>query len=393
MDDFDIHDPVFARDPSPRYRELRERDPAHPSARYGGFHLLTRYADVRAAALDWRRFTSSVVGITAIPVITPRTTPQLPIEIDPPQHSLYRALVNPMFSPQRIAEFAPTVEALARARLEAMLEAGRAEAVAAYCAPVALGTLSIFTGLPLEDAPLWQAWLEAMFDPRWPEAGRAAAAEFARYIDELIAKRSQAPQEDFVSRLLAAEIDGRKLDREDVRAFVSVMFGAGFETTADAMSGALHWLAEAPERIAGLSDAPAALAAEEFLRFISPLQMFGRNATSETTLHGQVIPEGRIVALGFGAANRDPEVFDAPEECRLDRAPNRHLTFGAGPHLCLGAPVARLEMQITLGLLKRRVARLSLDPDDPPVWKPRGDRRGLARLGLLIAGEGAASDG
>jgi cytochrome P450 len=115
MDDFDIHDPAFAACPFAINRELRERDPVHASKRYGGFHLLTRYADVRAAALDWRRFTSSVVGVTAIPVITPRTEPQLPIEIDPPLHSTYRALVNPTFAPARIAELRPrqTIETIA----------------------------------------------------------------------------------------------------------------------------------------------------------------------------------------------------------------------------------------------------------------------------------------
>jgi cytochrome P450 len=115
MDDFDIHDPAFAACSFEAYKELRVKDPVHASARYGGFHLPTRYADVRAAALDWRRFTSSVVGVTAIPVITPRTEPQLPIETDPPLHSTYRALINPTFSAQHCGVEVGDRDACARA--------------------------------------------------------------------------------------------------------------------------------------------------------------------------------------------------------------------------------------------------------------------------------------
>ena len=387
MEDFDIHDPDFAACPFPTLQKLRETDPVHASGRYGGFHLLTRYADVRAAALNWRRYTSSVVGVTAIPVITPRTKPQLPIEVDPPLHSAYRALVNPTFSAARIAELKPAVAALASTLLANMAESGRIEAVADYCMPLAIGTLGVFTGLPTPDAPLWRAWLDAMFDPRRPEKGKTASVEFGQYIRDLIAKRRRTPTGDFVSLLIGAEIDGRRLSDDEVHSFVTVMFGAGFETTADAMSGALHWLSQAPTRLAWLSAHPdqIALAAEEFFRFVSPVQIFGRNAAEDIEVHGAKIPVGRIVALGFGAANRDPEVFESPDECVLSRSPNRHVAFGAGPHLCLGAPVARLELTTTLSLLARFVTALSPVVGDPAVWKVRGDRRGLSRLPLRIS--------
>ena len=126
------------------------------------------------------------------------------------------------------------------------------------------------------------------------------------------------------------------------------------------------------------------LAVEEFLRHSSPIQVFGRNATRDMCLHGRDIDAGDIVALGFGAANHDPAAFDAPEEVRLDRRPNRHLTFGAGPHLCAGAAVARMEMAATLRMLIETGASLAPDPDASPRWKTRGDRHGLASLPLLI---------
>jgi cytochrome P450 len=394
MDDFDIHDPAFAACPFVVYDKLREGEPIHPSERYGGFHLLTRYADVRAAALDWRRFTSSVVGVTAIPVVTPRTEPQLPIELDPPLHSTYRALINPTFGPARIAKLEHEVEALAARLLAGMAEAGACDVVSAYCAPLALGTLALFTGLPAEDTRYWQAWLDAMFDPKRPEKGKTASTEFGEYIDGLIRRRQADPSDDFISLLLAAEIDGRKLTEREVHSFVRVMFGAGFETTADALSGALFWLSRDSENLDELrsqfGSGGIAAAAEELLRHVSPIQMFGRNATADIVLHGVAIPKGRIVALGFGAANRDPQTFDRPEECILSRSPNRHLAFGAGPHLCLGAPVARLEMTTTLRLLARHVSRLSPGAEAEPIWKSRGDRRGLSFLPLVVEGDAIA---
>jgi cytochrome P450 len=127
-------------------------------------------------------------------------------------------------------------------------------------------------------------------------------------------------------------------------------------------------------------------AVEEFLRYVSPIQIFGRNASHDVELHGRVIPQGDVVALGFGSANHDPQVFPEPERCILDRAPNRHLAFGAGVHLCLGAPVARMEMEITLGEFGRRVSTLQLAPDRRLAWRKRGDRCGLASLPVVLKG-------
>ncbi|RWG60985.1 MAG: cytochrome P450 [Mesorhizobium sp.] len=148
----------------------------------------------------------------------------------------------------------------------------------------------------------------------------------------------------------------------------------------------LHWLAEHPEALDRLASEPELVptAVEEFLRHSSPIEIFGRNASHDLCLHGRDIRRGDIVALGFGAANRDPSVFDAPDEMRLDRSPNKHLTFGAGPHLCAGAGVARMEMAVTLETLIETGARLAPGSEQELRWKTRGDRRGLARLPLTI---------
>jgi cytochrome P450 len=385
-DDVDIHDAAFVGDPFTEYDRLRRECPLARSNRYGGFWLMTRYDDVRAAAIDWRSYTSSVAGVTAIPVITPRTEPMLPIEIDPPRHSRYRALVNPVFAPQRVGEITPRIRKLAATLVERMATEGAVEAVSELCVPIAITSLAAFTDVPLADSERWVGWITRMFDVTDPVAGAAASRELVAYIDGLIAARRAQPSGDFISMLMSAEIDGERLDDSQIRSFVTVVFGAGFETTADALSVMLHWLAENPSGLARLAAEPALLpgAVEEFLRYASPIQIFGRNAACDLSLHGREVAAGDIVALAFGSANRDPSVFAEPDELQLDRRPNKHLTFGAGPHLCAGASVARMELAVVLETLVAAGVGLALDPARAPRWKTRGDRRGLASLPLII---------
>jgi cytochrome P450 len=387
MSDFhiDIHDPAFVQNPYPVYQQLREHCPIMHSDLYLGFWLLTNYDDVKKIALEWRSYTSSVPGRNAIPAIIRRTEPLLPIECDPPLHSRYRALVNPVFSSARIEQIRPRIEAIARGCVDKLLAQGGGDVVADYCVPVAVGTLAEFTNLPREDAPLWVRWIDQMFDPRDRETGARATQELATYIDALIARRRAQPTDDFISMLMAQEVDGHKLSDKDLRAFVFVQFGAGFETTSDAMSVALHWLAQHPGDVARLATNLHLIptAAEEFIRFATPIQIFGRIATHDHEWHGAHIRKGDAVAMGFGSANHDPHVFSEPERCVLDRNPNPHLAFGVGIHQCLGAPVARMEMAITLHEFCHRVSSFRL-ADEAPHWKTRGDRRGLRTLKIQI---------
>ncbi|MEI9412438.1 cytochrome P450 [Mesorhizobium salmacidum] len=376
-EDVDIHDPTFVRDPFTAYDRLRRKCPIARSNKHGGFWLMARYEDVRASAINWRDYTSSVAGVTAIPVITPRTEPMLPIEIDPPRHSRYRALVNPVFTPERVAEITPRIGSLARSILARMAEKGSADAVAEFCVPVAIASLAAFTDVPLADSEHWVGWITKMFDVSDPVAGAAASRDLGAYIDGLVAARRAARTGDFISMLMAAEIDGESLDDGQIRSFMTVVFGAGFETTADGLSVMLHWLAENPDGLARLVAEPSLIptAVEEFLRFSAPIQIFGRNASRDLFVHERRIPAGDIVALSFGSANRDPAAFEAPDELRLDRKPNRHLTFGAGPHLCAGAGVARMEFAVTLEALIEAGIGLALDPAVAPRSKTRRSAR------------------
>lgn len=385
----DIHEPSFTANPYSVYHRLRDQCPVAHSPLYGGFWLLTRYDDVKQAAMDWRTYTSSVVGVTAIPIITPRTEPQLPLELDPPQHSCYRALVNPVFAPARIEELRPQVAAIATELIEQLIHLDCADLVADYAIPLSVRTLAAFTGLPLTDAALWVGWIRRMFDVQRPTDAAQASREFGVYIDKLIAARRRQPCGDFISLLIESEVDGHRLTDNELHSFCTLLFGAGFETTADAISAMLGYLAEQPDDYRRLAAQPSLIptAVEEFLRYISPIQIFGRNTTREVELHGQTIPAGDVVALGFGAANHDPAAFPDPDRCLLDRMPNRHLAFGAGPHLCLGAPVARLELAVTLEIFTRRIQ--TIRSADSGEWKTRGDRRGLAALPVTFDVENA----
>lgn len=387
---FDHHDPAFVADPHPVLDEIRESAPLLHSDRYGGFWLLSRYEDVKAAAIDYERFTSSVVGVTVIPPSQPRDYPQIPIEMDPPEHTRYRGIVGGVFARSRVEQLRPELERLAESLLEPLVERGEGELVEEFAVPMSVGTLGAFMGLPREDQLLWAGWVRRMFEGsiKDPEEQRRATAEFEAYLDGLVAERKRERGDDFISLLLDTELEGQRLSDREIRGFGILMLMAGHETTAGAMGMTMLFLAQRPDLRRRLFAEPALIptAVNELLRLFSPIQIFCRNAARDVELHGQTITAGDVVALSYAGANRDPREFPQPEECVLDRKPNRHLAFGFGHHLCLGANVARLELAIMLDRLARLAPDFELDPERPPLWKARGDVRGLLSLHARLRG-------
>lgn len=385
---FDPHDPGFIEDPYPTWAELRERCPVVHSDRYmGGFWTISRYEDVKAAVSDWRTFTSAVAGVTGIPMMIQRDEPLIPIEFDPPQHTRYRTLVSPLFRRDRVEELRPAIRAFADELLDPLLKQGRGDFATDYAKQLSLRTLGAFLGLPAEDAPRWAAWVETFHRSVEDQAQAVVATrEFTKYLHELIADRRVSPGNDFVGLLTQATLDGHGLTDEEVRKFTIVVIAAGFETTAGGIGLMLHHLAHRPADYTLLREAPSLVppAVEEFLRLYSPIQLFGRNAAHRVELHGQDIAAGEVVAVSFAAANRDPEAFTEPDHAVLDRHPNRHLAFGFGPHVCLGAHVARLELSVTLQAFIDRIATLSPDPVLPARRKQRGDQIGFTALPLVL---------
>ena len=385
---FDHHDPDFVADPESVFGPIREEQPLVHSDLYGGFWVLTRYDDVVRAALDHESFTSAVVGTTVIPPSQPRTVPLLPIELDPPEHTRYRMLVNALFAKPRIEALRPELEALATRLLEPIVRGGGGDVMEEFAHPMSLGSLARFMDLPQEDEPRWFDWVERMFSNALldKEDQANAVRDAEAYIDELIAQRRAAPRDDFMGMLLTAEVDGHSLSDVEVRQFGILMLLAGYETTSGAMGMSLLHLAGHPEQRAQLFGDPAGLthsAVNELLRLLSPVQVFARNASRELELYGETIPAGDVVLLAYGAANHDPRAFDQPERCILDRHPNRHVAFGHGRHLCLGANLARLELSIMIESFAELFPDFAVDAERPPTWKPRGDLRALASLDLV----------
>jgi cytochrome P450 len=385
---FDHHDPQFVKDPESVFGPLREEHPLVHSDLYGGFWLLTRYDDVTAAALDHESFTSAVVGTTVIPPSQPREYPLLPIELDPPEHTRYRALVNPLFAKPRIDAMRPDLEALATRLLEPIVQNGGGDVMAEFAHPMSLGSLARLMNLPEADETRWFDWVERMFSSALLDKDDQARAvhEAEGYIDELIAERRRQPRDDFLGLLVQAEVDGHRLSDLELRQFGVLMLLAGYETTSGAMGMSLLHLAQHPEQRTQLfadTDGLAHTAVNELLRVVSPVQVFARNAARDVHMHGETIPGGDVVLLGYGAANHDPRAFEEPERCVLDRHPNRHVAFGHGRHLCLGANLARLELTIMIERFADCFPRFRVDPARPPTWKPRGDVRALATLHLV----------
>ena len=386
--DFDIADPEFCRDPSATYERLREHCPALHSdeyfEQYGGYTLLTRYGDVKDVLQDPETYSSAVPGVTAIPMIIQRDYPLLPVEVDPPEHSRYRALIAPVFRRSRIEALRPKMIEILTGLLDDLSAKGGGDLVADLVVPFSTGTLGEFMKLPEGDQGKWAAWGRRLFSSVLDRSdAKLATAEIEAYLDGLIAERETAPRDDFFTMLLESEVDGHRLSREEIRSFgMLVLASAGHETSASAMSMALHYLAGRPEALAELRTRPELLptAVEEMFRYATPVQIFCRNATRDVTMHGQTIAKDSVVATSYGSANLDPDVFPEPSEFKLDRTQNRHLTFGLGSHFCVGAPIARLEMELLLSQVSQRFDAIEIPDPDAVVWNPRGDRRGIWEL-------------
>jgi cytochrome P450 len=382
--DFDHHDPGFVAEPWAVYAELRNTTRVARSERYGGFWLITRFDDVRAAANDWQTFTSSVPNVTSIPSSHHRAEPDLPIELDPPLHTRFRRLIGPAFSPRAVDELRPAVRKIAGDLLEAVVESGGGDLVSGFAIPLSVGTLAAFMDLPLQDRMRWVGWVRRMYDPRDPADAHGATGEYYAYIDDLIERRRGS----LVRRLLESEVDGVRLTPSEVARFLRVLLIAGHETTAAALSTTLHHLATHPADLERLRDDPGLIpcAVEEFLRCASPVTLQARNATRDVEIGGQRISQGDVVALSFPSANRDDRQFADGERCALDRHPNHHVAFGWGPHVCAGARIARLEMTVALEELVARVRDLRLASGTTPSWNHTGSVRGLATLPAECSG-------
>jgi len=381
------------------YDHLRNACPVAHTSKQGGFWILSRYADVRAALQDWQTYSSAIPGTIAIPNYHARDYPVLPIEADPPAHGKYRTLVRDVFAREAVDQLEDVVRDVADALIDRFAATGHCDLVHDYALPLVSHALARFLKLPVEDAERWVYWAREIFEGRMgddPARTSGATEEMAAYVDGLMANRIAEPQDDVFSLLTQARVDGAALSPLELRGYGILLLTAGREATVDGINNALWFLAEhAAERdwLAQRLDDGAALraAVEEFLRNMSPIQLLGRITTRDTTLHGVTIPKGESLGVLYGAANRDEAEFPQAASCVLDRRRNPHLAFGVGVHTCLGAHLARLDLRVAIKQLLRRIPDFSLAAE--PLWASNGDTRGFRRLEIRFVASSRPESG
>lgn len=346
---FDFHgnalDDIFST-----YSHLRATCPVGRSERYGGFWYVTKSEDIFAAEQDPGTF--SVAPSMLLPGLGAGFR-MIPIDIDPPEHALYRRILLPLFTPKAVARLEDGMRRAARQLLQQVSGQDVADASALYARPMPTIVFSRLAGFPEKDWPKFDAWVDDIIYERTTDPARAGAAarEVADYFDDLLRGHpGEAGDHDLISELRRARVDGRPLTHGELVSYCYLLFVAGLDTTAWAIRSSLWHLARNPEDQGRLRRQPGLIpvAAEEFLRTMSPVQAMARTCRADTEIRGQHIKAGDRVVLVFGAGNRDPDSFDSPDDIQVDRQSNRHLAFGAGIHRCLGSNLGRRELVIAL---------------------------------------------
>jgi cytochrome P450 len=395
-DMFDPWSPAFVADPYPAYAELRSLGRVHrfePTNQW----LIPHYADVNTLLRDRRlgrtylhRFTHEEFGRTPPP---PAHEPFHTLndygmlDLEAPDHTRIRRLVAKAFTPRTVEALVPTVERLAAELVAGVRDAGGGDLLAEVAEPLPVAVIAEMLGIPAADRGLlrpWSADICGMYElnPAEETAARAvrASLEFSAYLRELIAARRADPGEDLISALIAAYEEGDRLSEQEMISTCVLLLNAGHEATVNTTANGWWTLFRHPEQLAALRADHTLLstAVEELMRYDTPLQLFERWVLDDIEIDGTVVPRGSELALLFGAANRDPARFESPDTLDLTRADNAHVTFGAGIHYCLGAPLARIELTASFGELLREAPTMRLVAE--PEWKPGYVIRGVKQL-------------
>ncbi|MFE8962258.1 cytochrome P450 [Streptomyces iakyrus] len=397
---FDPWGPAFLTDPYPVYAELRARGRVHwfePTNQW----LVPHHADVSALLRDRRlgrtyqhRFSHEEFGRTAPP---PEHEPfhtlndHGMLDLEPPDHTRIRRLVSKAFTPRTVERLKPYVRGLADELVSALVANGGGDLLKDVAEPLPVAVIAEMLGIPESDrAPLrpWSADICGMYElkPSEDTAAKAvrASVEFSDYLRELIAARRKEPGEDLISGLIAAHDEGDRLTEQEMISTCVLLLNAGHEATVNATVNGWYALFRNPSQLAALRAdhtlVPSAI--EELMRYDTPLQLFERWVLDEIEIDGTTIPRGAEIAMLFGSANHDPAVFRNPADLDLTRADNPHISFSAGIHYCIGAPLARIELAASMGALLERAPTLRLAAE--PVRKQNFVIRGLEALAVEI---------
>jgi cytochrome P450 len=353
-----LFEPEVAADPQPVYRQLREQCPV-AKGDLGGHPvvLLSRYDDVLHALRHPETFTSAS-GLNL------GDQPLLPLEVDPPVHTAYRRILNPQFVPREIEKMAPDVRKRVGELLDGFAGNGACDFHEEFATPLPSGIFITLMGLPEEDLPRFYQWRDNTIRPDVEPGDMEGAARIREetghaisdYFRERIAERRAEPDDTLLSKIVHAQIDGRALDERELLGISHLLLLGGLDTVTATLDCMIEFLATHPEQRQRLVDDPSCIpaAVEELLRWLTPVMVIPRAAAEDTTVGDVDIRKGTGVTLVLGAANGDESEF-AADVVDFDREPNKHLAFGGGHHLCLGAHLARMELRIALEELHARI--------------------------------------
>lgn len=389
--DFDHADPEYNKNAPTIWSELRGKCPVAHTERYGGTWLPLTHEYVREIAYDTAHFSSEGIIVGSDRPTVPRPVGAAPpITSDPPFHGIARRLLLPAFSPKRIALLEDDIRALCKAKLDAICAGGEApftiDAATDYALQIPLGVIAKMIGLPAEDDALFRSFLSGILEEvnLPPEQLMTHRDRLDAYLDAQIERHRANPQDDLISFLIDARLEGQPLEPQHIRGSIALMLLAGIDTTWSVIGSSLWHFATHPQDLARFINDPSlkSTAVEEFLRAYAPVTM-ARLVVEDYDFHGYAMKKNDWVLLPFPAANRDPAVFEAADQVLIDRATNRHAAFGLGMHRCIGSNLARLELQIALEEFTKRFPAFELIDSEMVAWSV-GQIRGPRRLELRI---------
>jgi pimeloyl-[acyl-carrier protein] synthase len=391
MNSFNPMDPEFLADPYPTYRRLRTEDPVHHSPL--DFWVLTRYEDVVAVLRDPRFIKEPLAAFVAarFGVAVPPGVGVSMLDRDPPDHTRLRSLVSKAFTPRVVEGLRPRIQEIVDRLIARAEAAGSMELIEEFAYPLPVNVICEMLGVPVEDHERFKGWSldiargldSSLLPPESEVPRRSGAARHAMgdYFRGLVAERRASPRGDLLSALITAEEAGDKLSEDELLATCILLLIAGHETTVNLIGNGTLALLRHPGELRRLRETPGLIASavEELLRYDGPVQRTARIPSTDVMIGGRAIGKGEMVMPFIGAADRDPAQFPDPDRLDLARADNRHIAFGWGIHFCLGAPLARVEGQIAIDTLVRRLPKLELVTDEPE-YRQSLTLRGLKTL-------------
>jgi cytochrome P450 len=349
-------------------RDLQQTCPVAHSKTWGGFWMLSKYDDARRAAVDWQKFSSEANGAVVVPM---DSIQNIPVEVDPPFHREVRRHLNRFFVPSYIDRLESDVERIINELIDDFADAGMCEFRAQFANLLpSLVFFELFLDLPRESIgqvfPVYEKLVTH------PGLAPELMPQLIAWCESILETARTSPRGDGVlDAIVTQERAGRPISNGEQLGILYGLLGGALETVSATLGNVVHRLAVEPavaEKMRAMSDLGPAV--DEFLRLEGPAPGFGRTAMCDLSVRGKTIRKGERVVLYFGAANRDPDEFENPDQLDLDRTNSAsHLSFGAGPHYCPGAPLARMELTLALRILLDRLSNIRLDPGGSVAWR------------------------